>query len=124
MDKMSKEEMLIRVAASAAEGTKLQILTDIGIIECELNNLVSQERIDKNEPCTPMQIALSGEEDSDVQKIFDESKSPKHEFVLLKNAVIHYPSGGACSIGELTLFLDSIEGFSVGLLDSAQPVNN
>ncbi len=122
MDKMSKEEMLIRTAASAHDGNKMQIFTDFGLIECELNFLVSQKHIDENKPCTPMQISLSMDEEPDIQKMLEESDSPQHEFVLLKNAVIHYPSGGRCFMAELALFLDSIEGFSIGRMGAPQPV--
>lgn len=121
MPKMSKKEMLIRVAALAHDKYKLIAITNFGVIECELNDLVTQDQIDKNEPCTPLQTNLSCELDSDVQKVFDACKDSDQEFILLKNAVIHYPSGGILTMDELALFLDSVVGFSVGHLDLSDP---
>lgn len=125
MDKMSKHEMLLRMYAFS-EGTsqgknKLLIFTNWGLVECKLNFLVSQEHIEQNKESTILQIVLSGDQDPEVQKELDEQNHEKEEFILLKDANVLYSGGFRAHFNELALFLNSIEGLSVGCLEAQQP---
>ncbi|MBW7573883.1 hypothetical protein [Caproiciproducens faecalis] len=120
----SKKEMLLTAQAeinvdreSGDTRSKIIVLTNFGIIECELDHRIKLSEIkeDKEYPMTQLAFAIDDDPGIDQNA---ETKIDK-DCVLLKEAVIHsFSSSGTVTLGSVCLSVDSVQGVSIGRLSN------
>ena len=123
----SKMEMLLSAQTilnlqrrSGDNLSNIIILTNMGLIECELDHRLKASEIQDDKAYTLTQLAFSINDDPGVNQV-EETKINK-DCVLLKNAMVHsFSSSKDCNLGSVCLSLDAVQGVSIGRMSSPLP---
>lgn len=122
----SKMEMLLTAQAmvnarkkAGDNDTKIIIMTNFGIIECELDHRIKISDIKNCSTYSLTQLAFSIDDDSEVDQ--NEEVRINKDCVLLKDAIIRsFSSSRITKLGSVCFSVDSVQGVSVACPDKVQ----